>query len=71
MVEADLRIEGMTCDHCVMRVKKALGLLPGVTDTQVSVGAAKASYDEMRLRKDDLKRAVEKIGYKVVDGALA
>jgi copper chaperone CopZ len=67
MVEADLRIEGMTCDHCVMRVKKALGLLPGVTDTQVSVGAAKASYDEMRLRKDDLKRAVEKLGYKIVD----
>jgi copper chaperone len=67
VAEANLRIEGMTCDHCVMRVKKALGLLPGVTDTQVDIGTARATYDEMRLRTDDLRKAIEKVGFRVID----
>jgi copper chaperone len=67
MTETDLKIEGMTCQHCVMRVKKALGLLPGVTDTQVTIGTARVTYDEIRVRTDDPVRAIENVGYRVVD----
>jgi copper chaperone len=67
MSEATLSIDGMSCQHCVMRVKKAIGLLAGVTDSTVDVGTAKITYDETRLRKEDLKKAVEEAGYKVTN----
>ena len=66
MSETTLKIDGMTCQHCVMRVKKAIGLLPGVTESQVEIGTAKITYDESRLGKEDVKKAVEEAGYKVM-----
>ncbi len=65
MSEVTLRIEGMSCQHCVMRVKKAVGLLPGVSDSQVEIGTAIITYDDLRIRKEDLKKAVEEAGYRV------
>lgn len=67
MSETILKIEGMSCQHCVMRVKKAVSSLAGVNETQVDVGSARVFYDETRLKKEDLKKAVEEAGYKVVD----
>jgi copper chaperone CopZ len=67
MSETTLRIDGMSCQHCVMRVKKAIGLLPGVTESLVDIGTATITYDESRLGKEDLKKAVEEAGYKVLD----
>jgi copper ion binding protein len=67
MSETTLKIEGMSCQHCVRRVKKAVSALAGVKDAQVEVGSARVAYDETRLKKEDLKRAVEEAGYKVVD----
>jgi copper chaperone len=66
MSEAVLRIEGMSCQHCVIRVKKAVGVIPGVFDSEVGVGTARITYDEMRIRKADLGKAVEEAGYKVI-----
>jgi copper chaperone CopZ len=42
-------------------------VLAGVAETQVDVGIAKITYDETRLKKKDLKRAVEEAGYVVVN----
>ena len=67
MSETILKIEGMSCQHCVMRVKKAVSALPGVDETQVEIGSAKVVFDETRLKKEDLKRAIEEAGYKVVE----
>ncbi len=65
MAETTIKIEGMSCQHCVMRVKKAIGLLPGVAEAQVDIGTAKVTYDETKLKKGDLEKAVEGAGYKV------
>ena len=67
MSEATLKIEGMSCQHCVMRVKKAISQLPGVSDSQVDVGTAKITYDETKVEKDALRKAVEEAGYKVAN----
>ncbi len=66
MSETSLKIDGMSCNHCVMRVKKAITLLPGVTEAQVDVGSAKVVYDETKVKKDDIRKAVEGAGYRVV-----
>ncbi len=68
MAEIVVKIEGMNCQHCVMRVRKAIEGLPGVSGNDVSVGAARVTYDESKIKAADLEQAVEKAGYRVVTG---
>ncbi len=65
MAEVNLAINGMTCQHCVMRVKKALEQMPGVSEAEVNIGSAKVTYDESKVKKEDVERAVENAGYQI------
>ena len=68
MTKTTLKIQGMTCNHCVMRVQKALKGAAGVQDARVDLQKAEASvsYDESRVTIDALAAAVVDAGYKVV-----
>lgn len=68
MAKATLKIGGMTCNHCVMRVTKALKAIPGVRDAQVDLQKAEAvvSYDEASVGLKKLSIAVTEAGYTVV-----
>jgi copper chaperone len=68
MAKANLKIQGMTCNHCVMRVAKALKAVPGVQDAQVDLQKAEAAvtYDDTKVSLDKLSFAVVEAGYKVV-----
>ncbi|MDI6729307.1 MAG: copper ion binding protein [Thermodesulfovibrionales bacterium] len=66
MTETTLKIEGMSCQHCVMRVKKAVDAVAGVTKSDVAVGSATIQFDESKAKKEDIKAAIEKAGYKVI-----
>jgi len=68
MTTKTLKIQGMTCNHCVMRVAKALKGVQGVQDAKVDMGKAEAvvAYDEATVTTDTLSRAVVDAGYKVV-----
>lgn len=68
MAEALMKIEGMSCQHCVMRVRKAVEEIEGVVRSEVNVGTARVEYDETRIKAADLEKAVEKAGYSVVIG---
>lgn len=61
-----LKIEGMSCGHCVMHVKKALGSLGGVQVQEVQIGEAKVVVDEARVPRDILSAAIEEAGYHLV-----
>ncbi len=65
MTETVITIEGMSCQHCVMRVKNAIASLGGIKDASVEVGKAKVTYDETKIQKKDIEEAVIKAGYKV------
>jgi copper chaperone len=60
-----LKIEGMSCNHCVMAVKKELSKLE-LRLLDVSIGSAKIEYDESKLQPQQIKDAVAEAGYKVV-----
>ena len=62
----ELKIEGMTCGHCVMSVQKELGKIPGVTVEKVEIGSAKVQFDETKVNPAMLANAVNEAGYKVV-----
>ena len=64
MTDLKLKIEGMSCMHCVGRVKQALLGLAGVSDAVVEVGSASVKFDETKLSKQDIEAAVKKAGYK-------
>ncbi|WP_135257575.1 CopZ family metallochaperone [Thermus caldilimi] len=58
-----LKVEGMTCNHCVMAVKKALMKVPGVEKAEVSLERAEALV-EGQADLEALIRAVEEEGYR-------
>ncbi len=60
-----LRIDGMSCGHCVRAVREALEDLPGVEVAEVEVGRATVRYDDAQTGPADLAAAVEEAGYTV------
>ena len=64
MAETVIKIEGMSCQHCVMRVKKALDGIAGITEANVTVGSAGIKYDASKVKIEDVFSAIEKAGYK-------
>lgn len=66
MAEAKIEIEGMSCQHCVMAVKKALSGVPGILESNIAIGSALVKYDEAKINRTDIESNIEKAGYKVV-----
>jgi len=65
MKDITINIDGMSCQHCVMRVKKALEGLAGISGLSVEVGNAKMSFDESKIQQADIENAIVKAGYKI------
>lgn len=65
MTEATIVIEGMSCQHCVMRVKKAIEGLRGIIKSDVEIGQAKVTFDESLMQKKEIEEAIVKAGYKI------
>jgi copper ion binding protein len=65
MASVTLNIQGMTCNHCVMRVQKALAEVPGVRKAVVTLdpGQASVDYDDSASTADAMAAAVVKAGY--------
>ncbi|MDP4192416.1 MAG: heavy-metal-associated domain-containing protein [Bacteroidota bacterium] len=61
-----LEIEGMSCQHCVMHVRKELSRLD-VNIRDVQIGSADIEYDENKVTREDLKKAVDEAGYRVIN----
>ncbi len=55
----------MSCQHCVMSVKKAIESIAGIMACDVNVGSAKVIYDKSKTDKDAIAKAVSNAGYKV------
>jgi len=60
-----LKIDGMSCGHCVSSVDRALRGVNGVNVEQVGVGSATVSYDPGTTSTDAITRAIENEGYTV------
>ena len=68
MKEIELKILGMTCEHCVRIVKNALYSVEGVSEVEVSLHEKSARVKaEDHVSFESLRSAVESWGYKVVD----
>jgi len=63
MVTETLIIKGMSCQHCVMAVKKELELLDGVRVIQVEIGKADIQYDQNKVNREAIREAIDEAGF--------
>ena len=64
-----LKIGGMSCGGCTSKVTNALQTITGVSEVNVSLEAGEAvvQYDERLASPEQLKVAVQVIGYSLDD----
>jgi copper chaperone len=60
-----IKIDGMSCQHCVMAVKKEI-LKLNVQNLEVKIGEAVVEFDEMKLTENDISKAITNAGYSVI-----
>jgi len=59
-----IKIKGMTCEHCVMSVTKALAAIPGVKNLRVDLAKGEATFENtLNASREDIRQAVEEAGY--------
>ena len=63
MERMNLKIDGMSCGHCVARVEKALKKLEGVEVLRVEVGAADLLHDSAKAPWGRIREALDDAGY--------
>ncbi|MHB8735428.1 MAG: heavy-metal-associated domain-containing protein [Terriglobales bacterium] len=63
MHSIQLKIEGMSCGHCVAAVEKALDRTPGVLQRSVNVGSATVEIDPARVTPEALVAAISTQGF--------
>ncbi len=65
-MKLNIRIDGMTCDHCVKRVAQALEELPGVAQVQVRLAEHDAIVEaEAEIPRDKLDAVIADAGFEV------
>jgi copper chaperone len=64
-MEIQLKIEGMSCGHCVMAVEKKLNRLDLIKKT-ITIGSAKIEFDPVKVSEEDIIKAINETGYSVL-----
>ncbi len=60
-----VKVEGMSCSHCVAHVREALGSVPGVTRAEVDLGKKQAVVEGSAFDDAAMKAAVAEAGYEI------
>jgi len=63
METIDLKIVGMSCEHCSGRVEKALSAVAGVTAVDVRLEPGSATVTGENVSLDDLVEAIDRVGF--------
>ena len=62
-----LKVKGMSCQHCVMSVTKALNRLEGIKNVQVDLAKGEVQFDNTKaVLMDQIEKAIEEAGYQVI-----
>ena len=66
MSQTTLKVEGMSCNHCVKSVEGALKAIGAKGTVDLNAKTVTIQYDETKLNENALKAAIEEQGYDVV-----
>jgi len=67
MKTIQLKVEGMSCQHCVMSIKKAVGAVEGVDQVDVDLKAKQVTvnYDPNQVVPEGIRTVIEDQGYDI------
>lgn len=65
MKEITLKVDGMSCGHCVNAIEGAVKDLGATAKVDLAAKSVSVSYDETKLSLDAIKEAIEDQGYDV------
>jgi len=61
-----IKVKGMSCNHCVMAVTKALNAVDGIENVHVSLETGEATFDETKtVDMAVVKEKVQKAGFEI------
>lgn len=68
MVSQTIRVEGMSCDHCVETIRKAVGQMGGVSSVEVNLEKKEVSvdFDESKTGASEISAKITDAGFEVV-----
>ena len=62
-----LKVKGMSCQHCVMSVTKALSQLEGIKNIQVDLAKGEVRFDNLKeVASNRIEKAIQEAGYQVI-----
>ncbi len=62
-----MKVKGMSCQHCVMSVTKALNQLEGIKNVQVDLAKGEVRFDNMKeVASNRIEKAIQDAGYEVI-----
>lgn len=66
MQTVTLKVEGMSCGHCVNSVEGAVKHIGASGKVDLNAGSVTVQFDESKVSLDAIKEAIEEQGYDVV-----
>ncbi|WP_342548209.1 copper ion binding protein [Paenibacillus sp. FSL P2-0089] len=66
MSNVTLKVEGMSCGHCVSAVEKAVSGVGAAAKVDLPAKTVAVEFDENTVSLDKIKAAIEDQGYDVV-----
>jgi copper chaperone len=68
MEKTVLKVGGMSCEHCVKAVQKAVGALPGIESVSVDLKSKTVSvkYNPTQSTLEAIKAEIDDQGYEVI-----
>ncbi len=62
-----VRVKGMSCEHCVSSVTKALEEVEGISNVSVDLNSAEATFENNGASTEEIQVAIKKIGFEPGD----
>jgi copper chaperone len=68
MMKKVLKVEGMTCQHCIQTVTETVSKVTGVEKVDVSLEQKEVTvhFDELQAKKEAISAQIVEIGFEVI-----
>lgn len=68
MEKSIIKVDGMSCEHCVKAITNAVSALPGIGSVEVSLdaGTVTIEHEPAQSPLDSIKYEIEEQGYDIV-----
>jgi len=65
MQRKTLQVDGMSCQHCVTSIEKAVQEIGGAAKVDLESNSVTVEYDASKVSLEAIKEAIEEQGYEV------